>query len=509
MNRFLLAVSLSAAIFAGGAHAQTPTPPPTRVQPEEGPADVLDRGTPVPPGPPRAFQVPPLEESVLEGGMKLALEQMGRVPLVSLRLVLPYAGSAFDPEGKAGLSGLVASLMMEGTRNLDAQRFAEQVDDLGAALNVEVQADAMVATLFVAKENLDKAMGLMAKMVREPALPETELPRLKQEQLIGLEQKKGDPGALAERRLGSQVFGGHPYGREADAPSIASIELGDARAFHASKVRPEGAVLAVSGDVEMGKLKSLAAKHFGGWKAAPGAELPAEIPAIAETEPSAPARAMTIDVIDLPGAQQSAIRAGHRSIARNAPDYFPTAVMNFLLGQAPITSRLESNLRERHGWAYGAGSEIAALKKGGVFAIQADVQTDATAPALKEILGELQRLRDNPVPAEELGAAKRLMAGLFVLRQQTVQSIAGQVAGIELHGLPKDTLARYRDEVMAVTPEQVQAAAQAHLRAGDLTIVISGDAVKIMAELGQIAPVRVFDVDGNPKTAGGPAPDPA
>lgn len=496
MNRLLLALSL--AIFAGGANAQPAVPPP--------PADVLDRGTPVPPGPPRSFQVPPLEEATLKGGMKLALEQMGRVPLVSLRLVLPFAGSSFDPEGKTGLSGLVASLMMEGTRNLSAQRFAEKVDELGAALDVEVQADAMVATLFVAKENLDKAMGLMAKMVREPALPEAELPRLKQERTISLEQKKGDPGALAERRLGSTLFGGHPYGREADAASISGIELGDLKAFHAAGVRPEGAILAVSGDVDMARLRSLATKHFGGWKAAPGAEPPAEVPPIAETDPSAPARGMAIDVIDLPGAQQSAIRAGHRSIARNAPDYFPTAVMNFLLGQAPITSRLESNLRERHGWAYGAGSQLSALKKGGAFAVEADVQTDATAAALREILGELQRLRDVPVPAEELEAAKRLMAGLFVLRQQTVQSIATQVAGIELYGLPKDVLAKYRDEVMAVTPEQIQAAAQKHLRAGDLTIVISGDAAKIMAELGGIAPVRVFDVDGNPKAIGGPAP---
>lgn len=462
-----------------------------------------DRGTPVVPGQARTFQVPAIQESDLKGGMKLALEQVSRLPIVSVRLVLPYGGSAFEPDGRAGLAGVVTSLMSEGTRNLPGAKFAEKLDDLGAVLSVNAQPDAMVATLFTTKENLDKAMGLMADMVRRPALEQKDFQRLQQEMLVGLQTEQGDPGKLAGKRLDSTIFGSHPYGRSADAASVNAITLADVKSFAASNVRPDGATLVAAGDVSMPEFQKLAEKHFGAWKAAGGAAaLPADVPRVAEIDPAAPATGMTIQLIDMPNSQQSAIRVGHRSISRDAADYFPTLVLNYVLGQMPITSRLEKNLREDHGWAYGARSEVAALKKGGQFVAEADVQTDATAKALQEMLGEFQKLRDVPVPAEELESVKKFMAGIFVMRQQTVQTIAAQVGGIELYGLPKDSLAQYRGQVMAVTADQVQAAARAHLRAGDLRVVISGDAAKIQADLGQIAPVSIVPAGGQSAGSG-------
>lgn len=489
MNRLLLAALLALAPLARAQEF-----------PNSVPTTDLDRATPVEPGPARPFAVSAPEEEALKRGMKVALAQVSRLPIVSARVVLPYGGSAFEPAGKAGLAGFVASLMMDGTRNLPRARFAEKLDELGATLSVDAQPDGMVATLFTTKENLDKALGLMSGMLRESALPQAEFDRLKAESQVGLQAEQGDPGKIAERRLLGRVFEGHPYGRKADAASVARVTLDDVKAFKAAAVRPEGAVLAVSGAVSMPELKKLAEKHFGDWKPT-GVPLPNEVPAIAETDPSAPARGMTIDVVDMPGSQQSAIRIGHRSIARDAPDYYAVAVMNYVLGQMPISSRLEKNLRETNNWAYGAGSQVQALKKGGVFAAEADVQTDATAKALLEMLREFQRLRDEKVPEDELAAVKRFMAGTFVLRQQTVQAIGAQIAGMQLYGLPGDTVARYRERIAAVTDDDVQAAARAHLRAGDLQVVIVGDAAKIRAELGQIAPVRVVDLDGNP--AGG------
>lgn len=455
----------------------------------------LDRSTPIPPGPARPFQTAPLGESALASGLRVAVAEARRLPIVAVQLVLPFAGSAYDPDGKSGLAAFVTGLMQEGAGGRDSLRFAQAFEALGAGLEVKATPDAMVATVFTVKENLDKALGLLADMVRDPALPASELPRLQQEVLTGLEIQKGDPGKAAEETLARATFGSHPYGRSPDERSISGLTLGDIKAFHAAHVRPEGAIIAASGDVTLPEFSALATKHFGDWKGAAAA--PGAVPAIAETDGTPSDKGMIIQVIDMPGSQQSAIRAGHRSVARGAPDYAAVAVMNFVLGGGML-GRLNQNLREKHGWAYGAGSRLDALKQGGSFVISADVETPATAQALREILRELSRLQTEPVPAEELERAKRELAGSFVLRQQKIQSIAAQAASVELYGLPSDYVARFRQQILATTIEDVRNAARAHLRAGDLQVVISGDAAKIRGELGQIAPVKVVPAAGGP-----------
>lgn len=455
----------------------------------------LDRSTPVPPAAARPFKTAPVGESTLASGMKVAVAEVSRLPIVAVQLVLPFAGSAYDPEGKSGLAAFVAGLMQEGAGGKDSRRFAEAVESLGASLQVQATPDAMVATVFTVKENLDKAMGLLADMIREPAMPASELPRLQQEVLTGLEIEKGNPGKAAEKALARATYGDHPYGRSADAASVSGLKLDDLKAFHAANVRPEGAILAASGDVALPEFEAIASRHFGDWKTA-GA-VPAAVPTVAETDAASAGRGMLIQVIDMPGSQQSAIRAGHRAVARNAPDYAAYRLMQFVLGGA-FGSRLNKNLREEHGWAYFAYSVPEPMKQGGSFTIQTDVETPATAQALREILRELSRMRDELVPAEELERAKREMAGSFVLGQQKVQAIAAQVASNELQGMPADWTAKYREQLLATTAEEVRAAARAHLRAGDLNVVVAGDAAKVRAELGQIAPVKVVPAAGGP-----------
>ncbi|TBR22776.1 insulinase family protein [bacterium] len=463
----------------------------------------LDRTAPVAPAAPRPFQLPPLSESNLPNGMKVALIEVHRVALVSVRLVFPFAGSANDPSGKAGLAGLTASLMTEGAGALDGRAFAEAVDDLGASVSASADKDALVVTVFAAKENLDAALALAASMVRTPALPEADFERNRAERLAGLEAEKGSPGGQAERRLQTLVLGGHPYGTRADETSLTALSPADARTFHALRVRPEGAVFAAAGDIDMAGLTALAQKHFGTWTGAPTLVPLAETPRLAERDPSSTG-GLVIDLIDVPGAQQSALRLGHRSVSRDDSDYLAVSLMNFILGRAPITNRLEHNIREVHSWAYGASSGVDAWRRGGMFSVETDVQTDATADALREVLKEMSRMQTELVPDAELASAKRLLAGLFVMRQQKVQDIAAQAAGIELNGLSPDTLQTYRDRVAALTAADVQAAALKHLRPAELRIVVAGDAKLVKGPLSAVAPVRVLGADGNP-----PAPAPA
>lgn len=484
MKALLLAVLLAA---PSSAQPTVPEPP------------VLDRTAPVPPAAARPFALPPLAQSALPNGLKLALIESHRVALVSVRLVFPFAGAAHDPSGRSGLAGLTAALMSEGAGALDARGFAEAVDDLGATVSASADKDALVVTVFAAKENLDAALALAAAMVRSPALPQPAFERLKGESLAGLEAEKGSPGKAAERRLEARVYGDHPYGASPDEASLSALAPADARDFHALRVRPEGAILAAAGDIEMPALAALAAKHFGSWTGAPTLVPLADTPRLGAQ--AAPSGGLVIDLIDVPGAQQSALRAGHRSLSRDDPDYLAVQLMNFILGRAPITNRLERNIREQHSWAYGASSSVDALRRGGMFAVETDVQTDATADALREVLGEMRRLQADPVPDAELASSKRLLAGLFVLRQQKVQDIAAQAAGIELQDLSPDTLQTYRDRVAALTAADVQAAAQKHLRPSELHIVVAGDAALVKGPLSAVAPVRLV----NPPATGSPA----
>jgi zinc protease len=442
----------------------------------------------VPPGPAKAFQAAPVEEASLANGLKVAVMESHRLPLVSVKLVLPLGGTALDPQGKSGLASLVAGLMTEGAGSLTGRQFAEALDDIGATIGVSADSDALTVTVFATKDHIDAAVGLAAQAIRRPALPMPEFNRLKDEAKANLEQQKGEPGAQAEKLLGQRIYGEHPYGAAPDQASLDAISLQDARTFAQQRLVPNGAVAAAGGDITLPEFQALIQKHFGSWKAAKSS-LPS-VPGVPVASANAP-QGVTIDLIDMPGSQQSAIRAGDLALSRNDPDYMAVAVMNFLLGRAPILSRLDKNLREQHGWAYGASSVVDAMAQGGSLTISADVQTDATASAVSEILKEMKRLQDEEVPAAELAAVKRLMSGLFVQRQQTVQALSSQAASIELYGLPKDELATYRDRVAAVTAQQLQAAARKYLHPESVNVVISGDAAKVAKDLAGVGTVRV------------------
>ncbi len=483
MNAALVWIALTGAAFA----EPIPRPPQTP----------LDRSKPVPPASP--LRLPHVEEASLENGLKIALLEMRRLPLVCVRVIFPFAGSSFDPQGKAGLADLLALMLTDGTLRADGRRFAEAVENLGARLEISAEADALVATVFAMRSNIDPAMRLLASALRGPSLKADSLKRNRRSLISGLKETKGDPGALAEDRLLRRVHEGSLYGHRRTEASLSAVSLKDIRAFHESQVRPDGAIVAASGDIDLEKLQALVFEHFGHWSAK--ASVPRKDPAA--PSPGAQARGMTIEIFDFPGALQSSVRVGRPALHRSHPDYAAAELMNFILGdENNFLSRLNQNLRERRGWTYGALSELRSFKNGGRLIVSADVQTDATAAALREILRELSLLREEAIGAEELEAMKRSMCGAFLINQQTVQQTAEEVGDIELHGLPADTLATARERIMAVTAADVQRAAKAYLSAESLRVVIAGDASKIQGDLSLIAPVRVLDADSKPK---GPA----
>lgn len=490
MNTLLLCALLVAA--GAPALAQNET---------ESRATEKDRVTPQPAASP-AFNLPAAALRQAINGVKLAVIENHRLPLVAVTLVIPRAGSVADPSGKEGLAGFVAALMKEGTvSHPSAVAFSDAQDDIGATISVSAGSDAMTVSLVVLKEHLDKGMALMSELVREPLFLKQSpaaarsLERLRQESLTGLKMAKGDPEGLASERLASRIYPDHPYGRVTTEASVVAITLQDAVSRFNRGVVPTGSVMAAAGDLTADELKALADKHFASWSGLLTIMPVNPPPPTTKGKPVAQtAGPFKIDLIDLPG-EQSQIQMGHVLIPRNHPDFVKVAVMNGILG-GPVIGRIEANIREAKSWAYGARSAVNAAKDAGSWTCETSVQKDKTGAAVSEILGEIRRMQTTPVPAEELAAAKKLMTGLYLQRTRTVQSLAGRLATNELMGLPASEIADYVKKLDAVTVQDIQAMAVKYLRPDAIHIVVVGTAAEVYAQLTPIAPVRVLNTNG-------------
>lgn len=489
----ILALSLLAAALSSSAFAQ-PSPQATEA----------DRSTPAAIGPTPAYSLKPAARAALANGLSLSLIESHRLPLVAVTLVIPRASDATDPAGQEGLSDFVAEMVKEGVPGLpSAAALADAIDDLGASLSVAAGNSGLTVSITVLKKNIDKALALAASMVREPSYLaggdryQKALERLRQRSLSDLEMEKGDPSALAGKRLSASLFGDGPHGRSATETSLKAITLASVAARQRGAVAPEGAVLAVAGDVTMEELKALAAKNFGAWT-------PALQPAVAaprgvETSP-APAASPTglvIELIDMPG-EQAEMMLGLKTLPRLHPDHDALSLAVAVLGGSFI-SRLNQNIRETHHWAYGASASLSAWKDAGVVEMQTKVQVDKTGDALREVLAEVARLAAEPVPDAELLATKTFLKGAYLRNNRTVQNLSARLAAIETLGLSPNTLTDYAARMDALTPAQVQAAAETWLGAAGLKIVIAGPADLILPQLKGAGTVRVLDPNGREK----------
>lgn len=464
-------------------------------------ASDADRAAPAPIGATVAAAAAPAAKAVLANGLGLSLIESHRLPLVAVTLVIPAAGSVADPVGKEGLASFVAAMAKEGVPGLPtAAALSDAIDDIGASISVSAGADSSTVSVVVLKENLGRALELVGKIVREPASlsgsPESAaaLERLRARSLSGLEMEKGDPEALANKRLAGALFGDSPRGRAATEASLNAITAADVAARHRASMVPNGAVLSVAGDVTLDELKALAGANFGTW--APAAPVPAGV-AIGGAANVSVISGLVIELVDLPG-EQAEMLLGVITAPRLAADYDALSMAVNILG-GPLVGRLEQNIRETHHWAYGARASMSAWKDGGMTEMETKVQADKAGDALGEILKELAAIRSTPVPAAELAAAKTSLKGLYLQRNRTVQSLAARQASIDTMGLPASTLNDYPQRVDALTAAQVQAAARAWLDPKGLKIVIVGDAALLAPQLAPYGTVKIFEADGKPR----------
>jgi zinc protease len=450
-----------------------------------------DRTRPPALGPAPALKLPAVQRLTLANGLRLWLLENHEVPLVQANLVV-LSGAGADVPGQFGAASMTAAMLDEGAAGKAALALADEVEFLGAQLTTAASFDASAVRISTPATKLPEAMDLLADVTLAPDFPQQELERLRTERLTTLLQARDDPPTLAGIAFPRLLFGPeHRYGTGAGGTEATLKALGvdQLRTFHRGHYRPDNAVLIVVGDVTPAVLRPLADRRFGVWKAA-GPPAP---PFPTRTAPQPGKR--QIFIVDKPGSAQSQIRIGLVGVPRSTPDYVALDVWNTILGGS-FTSRLNNNLREQHGYAYGASSRFDMRRAAGPFQAGAGVQTDKTAEALKEFFVELNRMLQ-PIPPDELEKAKNYAALSFPGEFETTGQLAVKLEELAIYDLPEDTFTKYVDDVQKTAPADMARVAKTYLLMDRLVVVIVGDRATIEAPVraANLGPVTIVPVD--------------
>jgi len=330
-------------------------------------------------------------------------------------------------------------------------------------------------SLHVPRRRLEPALDLLTDVVLRPTFADSEVARQRELRRAQIVQLADNPVAMAGIAFPAIVYGrAHPYGRPLNGTEASTAALSRDRVaeFYRAAYRPNAARLLVVGDVTLVEVRRLLAARLGAWEQGP-------VPAVPEATPPVPA-ARTVYLVDKPGAAQSVIRIGHVGVARTTPDYFALQVLNTILGGA-FTSRLNQNLRETHGYTYGAFSQFSAGRMAGPFVASASVVTAKTDSSLLEFLKELRRIRDEPVPDAELAKAKAYITLGLPGDFETTAGAASKFRELLVYDLPLDYFDHYVARINAVTAADVQRVARQYIDPDHFDIVVVGDKSQIEA----------------------------
>jgi zinc protease len=457
-----------------------------------------DRSHPPANGPAPTLHLPAIHKQKLSNGLPVWVVELHKVPVAQVNLVV-LSGTTDDPTGKFGVSSLTAAMLEEGAGSKSSLEIADAVDYLGADLGAASTVDVSAVRLHVPVARLGEALPIMGDVVERPTFPKDELERKRQERLTSILQGRDDPPTIAAVAFQRVLYGPtHRYGTPqfGSAANVKAFTDEDLKTFYLSAYRPDNAVLLAIGDVTPASVLPQLEKTFGSWKPPSGAKASAKLTDAAQHG------ARQVYLVDKPGAPQSQIRIGWIGVARSTPDYFPLVVMNTILGGS-FSSRLNMNLREQHGYTYGASSQFDMRTYAGPFAAAAGVQTDKTADALKEFFNELNGIL-RPVPAEELSRAKNYVALRYPGTFETTSDIARRLEDAIVYHLPDDYFSKYVQSIQAVTAADVERVAKKYIDPDKLAIVIVGDRQKIEAPIKalNLAPIKVLTIDD----VFGPAP---
>ena len=448
---------------------------------------------PPPAGTLRPYVFPPVDQFQLANGLKVILIEKHTLPVVEGRLILD-AGAMREPATKNGLASLTGSLLSEGTGDMTGAEIARAMDALGAQYFTGANFNAVFADVVALKTVFPQALALGARTVMAPSFPVGEVSRVKNQALAAYQQTHARTAGLASDAFVRAAFDSTaPFSRPASGtPStLGPLTREDIVNWHRTMYAPSAATLLLIGDLSPAEARSIAQQAYGSWTATRTAPTSVE-------NPIRPSTGTRVILVDRPGSVQSSIIVGQPGFRATDPDYLNMVALNHVLGGG-FSSRVNMNLREKHGYTYGAFSGFDLRPGAGAFRISSDVRTGATDSALVEALSEYRRIASEPVPPAELqGMVNNLVSG-FPSSVQTVQGLSGRLQNLIIWGLPVDFYTTYREKLAAITPEDIRRTAGSRLTPDNLLIVVAGDLSKIEAPIRarNLGTVEVWDVNGN------------
>ncbi len=399
-------------------------------------------------------------------GAKVYFVETRVVPILDVQIDFA-GGGVFVPAAKSGLAGLTRSLLEAGAAELDEEKIAGRLVDIGARLGGGVDSDRASVSLrtLASKPEREAALELMRTVLSAPTFPQSVLEREKGRSIASIREAETRPDAIAGKRFAAAIYPGHPYGASPTVESVSAITREDLVAFHRSHYGAKGAIVAIIGDISRAEAEAVAQRLT---EALP--------PGGADLVPPAVKKPQRETIKVAHPAAQSHVHIGLPAISRGDPDYFPLLVGNYTLGGGGFVSRLMKEVREKRGYAYSVYSYFAPRKLEGPFEIGLQTKREQVGDALKvvdEVLTDY--IGRGPTP-KELAAAKKNMVDGLALRMDSNAKLLGYLSAIGFYGLPLTYLDDFPARVRAVTVEQVKAAFARHVKAENLvTVVVAAD----------------------------------
>jgi zinc protease len=438
---------------------------------------------------PVEFTPPEPDRVVLENGMVVYLLEDHELPLISMTATM-RTGSWLDPAERIGLASLTGSVMRTGGGGgLSAERVDEELEQFAGDVGISIGRQSGSASLDVLSKDLKRGLQILAGLIRTPAFEPARVELAKLQAIEGIRRRQDNPGSIVGREFVKLLFGAdHPTARESSIESITRVTRDDLVAFHRKTIYPNGLMLGVTGDFDKSAMLALLREVFGDWEKG-------EVPVLTIADvPQSPMAKPVVRFVNKE-TSQTHLRVGHLSIKEQDPDYVALAIANDILGGSSFRSRLFNDVRTKRGLAYSVGSRLnSGVHDQGVWLMRAETKLPSTQEVITRFVANMERMRTELVTDRELAEAKEAYVNSFVFSFASSSAIVGRLIELEYDGLPKDFLQQLRARVIALTKDEILAAAKKHFNPERLTIVAvgAGEALpKLLSGFGEVKEIKL------------------